>query len=62
MRVQDIDGAGGGFNKKLENIRSFWDANKQDIIRGGRAQQAYQQLVQDATQYADQSKKQPSFN
>lgn len=61
MRVQDIDGAGGGFNKKLENIRSFWDANKQDIIRGGRAQQAYQQLVQDATQYADQSKKTAQF-
>lgn len=61
MRVQDRDGAGGGFNKKLENIRSFWDTNMQDIIRGGRAQQAYQQLVQDATQYVDQSKKTAQF-
>ncbi len=24
MRVQDIDGAAGGFNKKLQNVRSFW--------------------------------------
>jgi len=61
MRVQDIDGAAGGFNKKLQDVRSFWDTNKQNIIRGGRAQQAYQQLIQDATQYADQSKKTAQF-
>lgn len=61
MRVQDIDGAAGGFNKKLQDVRSFWNTNKQNIIRGGRAQQAYQQLIQDATQYADQSKKTAQF-
>jgi hypothetical protein len=61
MRVQDIDGANGGFNKKIQDIRTFWDTNKQDIIRGGRAAQAYQQLVNDAKQYAEQSKKTAQF-
>lgn len=61
MRVQDIDGTQGGFNKKIGAIRSFWDANKKDILRGGKAAQVYQGLIQDANQYADQSKKTGQF-
>jgi len=56
MRSQDIDGAYGGFNKKVDTIRKFWDVNKQDILKGGKAAQDYDYLIRDAKQYADFSK------
>lgn len=61
MRHQDIDGANGGFNKKMDELRNFGMVNKEEIRKGGRKAQEYQRMWDGVRQYVDESKRVGQF-
>lgn len=56
VRTQDLQGQFGGINKDIEDWRNSWIANKDEISKGGMAQQEHLMRYQNILRKIDQSK------
>lgn len=56
VRVQDLDSEHGGINKDIEGWRQSWLANKDEIKKGGLAQQEHLAKYNEILRKIDQSK------
>lgn len=56
VRTQDLENDNGGILKDLGDIKDYWFQNKDEISKGGMAQQKYFQQIEKAKQNIQQSK------